>query len=153
VQCKKDPEAFEYRAITFCGPAFLSGSSNLGFCNFPTLGQKGQTLSRYPHTATLDRLNTVWVWAVPVSLAATQGITVVFSSSAYLDVSVQLVRSSCPMYSGKGYGQLRPQGSPIRKSTDLGLLGISPWLIAACNVLHRLLAPRHPPSALTNLID
>jgi hypothetical protein len=24
----------------------------------------------------------------------------------------------------------------------------SPWLIAACNVLHRLLAPRHPPNAL-----
>src|ERR1043165_7053074 len=31
------------------------------------------------------------VWAVPVSLATTQGITIVFSSSAYLDVSVQRV--------------------------------------------------------------
>ena len=28
----------------------------------------------------------------------------------------------------------------------------SPWLIAACCVLHRLLAPRHPPSALSSLI-
>ena len=27
----------------------------------------------------------------------------------------------------------------------------SPWLFAACRVLHRLLAPRHPPYALTNL--
>jgi hypothetical protein len=110
-------------------------------------------MSRYPHTATLDRFNTVWVWAVPVSLAATQGITVVFSSSAYLDVSVQLVRSSYPMYSGMGNGLIEPLGSPIQKSTDQGLLGISPWLIAACNVFHRLLAPRHPPSALTNLIE
>ena len=33
------------------------------------------------------------VWAVPVSLATTQGITIVFSSSAYLDVSVQRVSS------------------------------------------------------------
>ena len=33
------------------------------------------------------------VWAVPVSLATTQGITIVFSSSTYLDVSVQWVSS------------------------------------------------------------
>jgi hypothetical protein len=33
------------------------------------------------------------------------------------------------------------------------LFGSSPWLIAACNVLHRLLAPRHPPIALTNLTE
>ena len=31
------------------------------------------------------------VWAVPVSLAATQGIAVAFSSSGYLDVSVPRV--------------------------------------------------------------
>jgi hypothetical protein len=28
----------------------------------------------------------------------------------------------------------------------------SPWLIATCYVLHRLLAPRHPPIALSSLI-
>ena len=28
----------------------------------------------------------------------------------------------------------------------------SPWLIAACYVLHRLLVPRHPPNALRRLI-
>ena len=31
------------------------------------------------------------------------------------------------------------------------MLGSSPRLIAACNVLHRLPAPRHPPGALCNL--
>ncbi|GAB6992644.1 hypothetical protein JCM16418A_46950 [Paenibacillus pini] len=31
------------------------------------------------------------VWANPRSLAATDGITIVFSSSGYLDVSVPLV--------------------------------------------------------------
>ena len=34
------------------------------------------------------------VWAVPRSLAATEGIAVAFSSSGYLDVSVPRVRSS-----------------------------------------------------------
>ena len=33
------------------------------------------------------------VWAIPVSLATTQGITIVFFSSAYLDVSVRQVGS------------------------------------------------------------
>jgi hypothetical protein len=30
---------------------------------------------------------------------------------------------------------------------------ISPWLFAACYVLHRLLVPRHPPNALLRLIS
>ena len=34
---------------------------------------------------------TLLVWAVSLSLATTQEITIVFSSSAYLDVSVQRV--------------------------------------------------------------
>ncbi len=29
----------------------------------------------------------------------------------------------------------------------------SPWLFAACHVLHRLLMPRHPPNALIALND
>ena len=43
-------------------------------------------------------------------------------------------------------------GCPIRKSTDQRLLSGSPWLIAAFYVLHRLLAPRHSPQALSSLI-
>ena len=35
------------------------------------------------------------VWAVPLSLATTRGISVDFSSSGYLDVSVPLVCSAC----------------------------------------------------------
>ncbi len=38
-------------------------------------------------------------WAVPVSLAATNGISVDFFSSGYLDVSVLPVRFLTPMYS------------------------------------------------------
>ena len=42
-------------------------------------------------------------------------------------------------------------GFPIRKSPDQSLFSGSPKLIAACHVLHRLLAPRHPPYALSSL--
>ena len=37
------------------------------------------------------------------------------------------------------------QGSTIAR--------ISPWLFAACHVLHRLSVPRHPPDALTLTLD
>ena len=36
---------------------------------------------------------TVLVWALSLSLATTQEIIIIFSSSAYLDVSVQQVRA------------------------------------------------------------
>ena len=42
------------------------------------------------------------VWALPVSLAATQGISFDFSSWGYLDVSVLPVGSRFPMNSGRG---------------------------------------------------
>ena len=42
-------------------------------------------------------------------------------------------------------------GFPIRKSSAHSPLSGSPKLFAACHVLHRLLAPRHPPYALSSL--
>ena len=46
---------------------------------------------------------------------------------------------------------LHQGGCPIRKSTDIALICSSPWLIAACHVLLRLLMPRHSPYALSSL--
>jgi hypothetical protein len=62
------------------------------------------------------------VWAVSVSLAATQEIAVAFSSSGYLDVSVPLVAPTCPMCSGKWYSFFERVGYPIRRSPDQRLL-------------------------------
>jgi hypothetical protein len=44
-------------------------------------------------------------------------------------------------------------GFPIRKSPDQRSVGNSPKLFAATHVLHRLLAPRHPPHALSSLLN
>ena len=55
---------------------------------------------------------TTLVWANPRSLATTYGITFVFFSSAYLDVSVQRV---CPL---SVYYVFNIVGCPIRISTD-----------------------------------
>ncbi len=83
------------------------------------------------------------VWALPVSLATTQGIIIIFFSSAYLDVSVRQVGFLLP-----GYTDFIGIGCPIRKSSDIMLVCSSPKLIAAYHVLHRLSDPRHPPYAL-----
>ena len=59
-----------------------------------------------------------WFGLYPVSLAATQGIAIAFSSSGYLDVSVPRVCLQYLMYSGKDTVPLRTVGFPIRKSPD-----------------------------------
>ena len=55
---------------------------------------------------------TILVWAIPRSLATTSGITFVFYSSRYLDVSVPWVRFL------NGYYIFNIVGFPIRKSAD-----------------------------------
>ena len=90
------------------------------------------------------------VWPLPRSLATTCGISVDVFSSPYLDVSVQAVphvtlwiQATLPEYCSGGFPHSEIHGSkPICGS---------PWLIAACHVLHRLLMPRHSPCALISL--
>src|SRR6187549_1814084 len=57
------------------------------------------------------------------------------------------------MYSARSTRALPRVGFPIRRSRDQRLVSTSPGLIAAAHVLHRLLAPRHPPCALILLIE
>src|SRR3954452_21326794 len=55
------------------------------------------------------------------------------------------------MCSGMGDRTCLLPGCPIRTSPDHSSVDSSPGLFAASHVLHRLLVPRHPPCALTNL--
>ena len=64
------------------------------------------TLHRMSRSYNPEHAETCPVWASPLSLATTNGITLVFSSSAYLDVSVQRVRPPC------GVTGLQPAGLP-----------------------------------------
>ena len=87
------------------------------------------------------------VWALPVSLAATSGIDVSFSSSGYLDVSVHRVP---PAYLWIQYAVTEVLSAGFPHSDISGSMDIcsSPKLFAAYHVFHRLLVPRHPPCAL-----
>ena len=88
------------------------------------------------------------VWPLSISLAATLEIDKFsFSSSPYLDVSVQAVPFHTLwigvwMHEGCSCGFPH---SDICGSVDICS---SPQLFAAYHVFHRLLVPRHPPCAL-----
>jgi hypothetical protein len=56
-----------------------------------------------------------------------------------------------PMDSATDTPTLLGMGFPIQRSPDQSLFSGSPKLIAAYHVFHRLLAPRHPPYALSSL--
>jgi hypothetical protein len=56
------------------------------------------------------------------------------------------------MYSGRGNAAFATLGFPIRTSPAQRSVGNSPELFAATHVLLRLLAPRHPPHALSSLL-
>ena len=91
------------------------------------------------------------VWPLSISLAATLEIDKFsFSSSPYLDVSVQAVPFHT-LWIGVWMTGVRPAGFP--HSDICGSMDIcsSPQLFAAYHVFLRLLVPRHPPCALSCL--
>ncbi len=79
LRCEK---VFAYGTVTPCGAPF-------------------QTLPLTFHNPILESYNpareTLTVWAIPISLAATDGIDFSFCSSGYLDVSVHQVVTNLPM--------------------------------------------------------
>jgi hypothetical protein len=132
------PVHFPLRGCHTLWPRFPSGSRNVRFGN-----------STY---AVLQprRVNTS-VWAFPISLAATFGISVIyFPSGTEMVHFPELAHTGLciqPAVTG-----VHPVGFPHSDIPGSKPACGSPRLFAACHVLHRLLAPRHPPYALSSLI-
>ena len=77
---------------------------------------------------------------------------VVFSSSGYLDVSVQRV----PFHTlciGVWMTEVFSAGFPHSDISGSSDICSSPKLFAAYHVFHRLLVPRHPPCALSSITN
>ena len=151
----------EYLALADGAASFGQGSSGpallrvrTGFGTVPRTGLS-PPVARLPRRVPLPcllpcrppynpaRASTPAVWAGPLSLAATRGVTVVLLSSAYLDVSVRRVRLHQPVDAALargGFPHSDIRGSPAVRA--------SPRPFAASRVLHRLREPRHPPCAL-----
>ena len=92
------------------------------------------------------------VLAPPLSLATTYGITIVFFSCRYLDVSVPYVSPHYTNFSCNDTCSSLSGEFPHSDICGSITICVSPQLFAACHVLHRLLIPRHSPYALISLI-
>ena len=65
---------FAYGAITLYGPPFLTGSTHDRLCNSSGVRQDPNVDSYNPSSETAAAYHAELVWAVPFSLATTQGI-------------------------------------------------------------------------------
>ena len=145
------PDRFCLRGSNPVSQAFpdLSTTAPVSYC-----AQDRQILYVWPYNT--DGANPAGhrrtsVWPHPRSLAATGGISVDFSSSAYLDVSVRRVVPRRPMGSAGGRQASLPAGFAHSEIRGSQAMCASPRLIAACHVLRRLPVPRHPPCAFSIL--
>jgi hypothetical protein len=82
----------------------------------------------------------------PLSLVATNGISVDFFSSGYLDISVLQVHFSKLCIHLEMSSKL--DGLPHSEIHGSKVINTYPQLIAVCRVLHRLMLSRHPPNTL-----
>ena len=132
---------FAYGTITRCGPTFQT-------VQLPNLFSR--VIPMAPRNPEWTRVHPVW--AVPRSLATTDGIAACFLFLRVLRCFTSPGSLHATMDSSRDVAVLPATGFPIRKSTDHSLVGGSPWLFAATHVLHSLSEPRHPPHALSSLV-
>jgi hypothetical protein len=140
--------SFAYGTFTLYGPGFPSCHSardDRSLCRSTTPYQR--TENRF----FIRPLFSGMVWALPLSLATTYGISFDFFSCGYLDVSVHHVSPCYAMYSHNSTRTFTPGGFPHSDIHGSMAICASPWLFAAYHVLHRLLVPRHSPYALFSL--
>ena len=139
----KVPRVSAYSGSRLFQPGFRVRASHPLRCAFPyaspiLIDNLLRSLPRGARTA---------VWALPISLAATLGIDVSFSSSGYLDVSVHRVPLHA-LWIGAWMTEVCSAGFPHSDICGSKVICTSPQLFAAYYVFHRLSVPRHPPYAL-----
>ena len=137
-----------YSGSRLAAPGFAYGAFTLS----GRLSQSRSATSRGSIMRSEPQSARTLVWALSISLAATFEITVVFSSSGYLDVSVHRVPYIwlCIHHMLTEVLSARFPHSDISGSQDMCS---SPKLFAAYHVFHRLLVPRHPPYALFRMTN
>ena len=111
---------FAYRAVTFSGPPFLTGSTRDRLCN-STRAMQGSDVNSYnPHSETAATYHAESVWAIPVSLATTKGM---FSFPPATEM-FQFADLPLPgLFDSTWSDWALPQpGFPIRTSPDQSLL-------------------------------
>jgi hypothetical protein len=141
--------AFAYRAVTFFGRAFQLTSANPLLCNSPDRSG-GPEPSHNTDNATLLSLTRCRFGLFPVRSPLLRESLLLSLPRGTEMVHFPPLASTTHEF-GRGRCDFIAPGFPIRTSSDRVPACGYPRLIAACYVLHRLPAPRHPPHALSSL--
>ena len=142
----KVPRVSQYSGSRLHAFSFLYGAFTLS----GRLSQNRSSRFRTRDDGPLPQSARTLVWPLSLSLAATQEIDVSFSSSPYLDVSVQAVPLHA-LWIGAWMTEVCSAGFPHSDIPGSRDICSSPRLFAAYHVFHRLSVPRHPPYALCSL--
>jgi hypothetical protein len=114
------PIVFAYGAITLYGLPFLTGSANDRLCNFAESLQGLEANSYNPNSETAATYLAESVWAIPVSLATTQGI-ISFPPATEMFQFADLPLPGLCIQPGVDWALPQP-GFPIRTPSDHSLL-------------------------------
>ena len=144
------PSRFRLRGYHPLWRNFPDPSANGRFCNSPTSPQLVRPSPATPGRQRLRAITPVGFWLLPVR-SPLLGESRLLSFPRGTEM-FQFPRFASAAYGfSGGYASITSRGFPhsgIRGSVPA--CGF-PRLIAACHALHRFLAPRHPPSALSSL--
>ena len=145
---RRRPIVFVYGAVTLYGLPFLTGSTNDQLFDFAGTLQCPEISSYNPSSETAATYRAELVWAIPISLATTPGM---FSFPPATEM-FQFAGLPPPGLFGSARSDwTSPAGFPHSDTLGSKHARCSPRHFAAYHVLHRLLAPRHPPRALCSL--
>ena len=133
---------FVYRTVTFYGSHFPEGS---------TINLVYHSTALRPDGPYNPREHAPWfgLFRVRSPLLAESLTCFLFLEVLRWFTSLRCLRP--PMYSAARYSGMSQSGFPHSEIPGSKPACGSPRLIAACHVLHRLLAPRHSPYALSSL--
>jgi hypothetical protein len=145
------PRVFAYGTVTRCGSTFQSIRLTRGFVTSRPAGRRIKTSPTTPARQRLPSITSHGFGLFPFR-------SPLLRESRFLSFPPGTKMFQFPglplpalFDSGRSTRALPRVGFPIRKSPDQRMVSSFPGLIAAAHVLHRLLAPRHPPCALRHL--
>jgi hypothetical protein len=136
---------FTYGAITLSGRLSITfgWSPNLLFLSTVWIEQPHNPMRATPVGLTLS-----WFGLIPVRSPLLGESRLIFVPPGTEMFQFPGLSSDAYEFSARYLGFATQMGFPIGRSSDHGLVGGSPKLIAASHVLHRQQMPRHPPHAL-----
>ncbi len=149
--CSGGTVVFAYRAFTFYGDCFRKSSTNTALCHSSTNRQTRPSSPTTPATQRLPAITRGWfsLFRFRSPLLTESRLFSLPAGNEMFHFPAFPPLALCVQTRVTGFKVL--PGFPIRKSSDRSSVDSSPRLIAASYVLHRLLVPRHPPCALSNL--